>query len=267
MTVDGPTAVPRRLRHALDPARFTPERLAALAARAPAGLVELQEADRDRVRSATPPRRPWTPETLAAVIAAEPVQLQISGLEHWAPELDDARDHALALLGLDGVRLYDVRTAIRVFGGGTTLPLHAHGEAPMECVVAGRAVWHLHPPERLDEPGHEALHHGGQFGVPEPDLPATHRLELGPGDAAFAPARWLHWVEHVSTEQVVSYEVEFWTRRSARERKVRDVNWALRRARLRPRPPGRSPLRDAAKVAAFDLGSRLTGRGSALRGA
>jgi hypothetical protein len=64
----------------------------------------------------------------------------------------------------------------------------------------------------------------------------------------------------------VTFEVEYWTPASARERKVHDVNFALRRARLRPRPPG-SPRRDAVKVAGFDAVARLTGRGGAFVGA
>jgi hypothetical protein len=113
---------------------------------------------------------------------------------------------------------------------------------------------------------HESLHRGGQFGLPLPERQAAHRIALAAGEGVVAPARWPHWVEYGEAEPTVTFEVEFWTRESLRERKVYDTNWALRRAGLEPTPPGRSRARDGAKTRAFDAVARLTGRGRNLVG-
>ena len=89
-------------------------------------------------------------------------------------------------------------------------------------------------------------------------------FDLAVGDACAAPPRWPHWLEHPGSEPAVSFELSYWTPETIRERKVYDVNWLLRRAKLAPKPPG-GP-RDAVKVRLFDLIGTATGKGRAHRG-
>jgi mannose-6-phosphate isomerase-like protein (cupin superfamily) len=254
---------PRRLDHALPPERFSWDRLEALIAAAPPGAVSVVDADAGRVRPAPAMERTLEGD-LETFVRERRVQVQIGRLEQWSGAFDDLRDEVLEAAAIPRPR-YDVRVAIRLFSPGGFLGYHAHGEAPVDCVLAGRCTWHVLPPETLTQQEHEGLHRGGQFGLTAPEDPGRP-LEIGPGQAISLPGRWPHWVEHHGPAPTVTFEVEYWTPASARERKVHDVNFALRRARLRPRPPG-SPRRDAVKVAGFDAVARLTGRGGAFVGA
>ena len=60
-------------------------------------------------------------------------------------------------------------------------------------------------------------------------------LRIPAGHGCFLPSRWPHWLSHPGDEPVVSFEIGFWTKESIRARKVYDVNWLLRRARLKPK--------------------------------
>ncbi len=121
----------------------------------------------------------------------------------------------------------------------------------------------------VDEPRpteweHENLLHGEFFlrrreGSDRP-------LRIPPGHGCFVPCRCAHWLEHPGDEPIVSFEMGFWTQDAIRQRKVYDVNWALRKLGLSPKPPG-DPRRDRIKCELFDLGSRLTGRVPQYRGA
>ena len=108
------------------------------------------------------------------------------------------------------------------------------------------------------------MHRGGQFLRRRDGEPVTMPLE--PGDGCVVPPRWPHWLEHPGETPAVSFDVGYWTSAAIRERKVYDVNWLMRRAHLTPTPPGISGRRDALKLHAFDLVSRVTGKGAEYRG-
>jgi hypothetical protein len=103
---------------------------------------------------------------------------------------------------------------------------------------------------------------GGMF-LSWRELAPVQTFDLAVGDACAAPPRWPHWLEHPGPEPAVSFELSYWTPTTIRERKVYDVNWMLRRAKLAPKPPG-GP-RDAVKVRLFDLSGAATGKGRAHR--
>jgi hypothetical protein len=89
-------------------------------------------------------------------------------------------------------------------------------------------------------------------------------MRIPPGTGFYLPPRWPHWLEHPGDVPVVSFEVGFWTAASLNARKVYDVNWLLRKARIDPDPPG-GP-RDAAKRKLFDAISTVTRKGTKYRG-
>ena len=89
--------------------------------------------------------------------------------------------------------------------------------------------------------------------------------DVPPGEALVVPGRHPHYVEHPGDAPAVSLCLGWWTRASVAERKVHDVNHALRRLRIDPAPPGRG-VRDAVKRRAFDGISLATGKGRAFRG-
>jgi hypothetical protein len=258
---------PRDFTHQLEPDLFALDRLEALCKRAPGGAFGAQLADEklERPRGAKP-----VPTTLEATIAEEvarrPLHLHFHDVADWAPEYRAARDHVLELAADPPEEgRYFVTTVIRVFTAGVPVSLHADGETQIDCGVGGRNTWHFFPPDALSEEEHEWLLRGGQF-LTWRTPSDVQTSDLKPGDGVVAPPRWLHWIEHPGDDPAVSFEVGYWTAAAVRERKVYEVNWLLRRARLHPKPPGASLRRDRVKRRTFDLISRLTRKGAEFRG-
>jgi hypothetical protein len=74
------------------------------------------------------------------------------------------------------------------------------------------------------------------------------RFALGPGDALYIPPYAVHWV--IGGDDVsVSLSCNFATEATERDQRVHECNARLRRLHIAPAPPGRSILRDRAKVA------------------
>ena len=106
---------------------------------------------------------------------------------------------------------------------------------------------------------------GGHF-VPWREMPLFESYDLHAGDGFAAPPRWPHWIEHPGPDPAVSFEVGYWTADDIRARKVWDVNWLLRKAKLSPRPPGEVDARDRRKRKVFDAISVVTRKGGEFRG-
>ena len=106
---------------------------------------------------------------------------------------------------------------------------------------------------------------GGMF-LPWREMTPVETFDLGPGDGCAAPPRWPHWLEHPGPDPTVSFEISYWTASTIRDRKVYDINWMLRRAHVKPSPPGLHPGRDRVKQRMFDAVSMVTGKGGEHRG-
>ena len=255
---------PHRFRHPLPADLLGWDRLAELLDEAPAERVDVLDADRTTRRDGPRATRQVTGDLRTFMLESR-VQLQIGRLELFTTAFDGARDAVLAAAAVEGP-LLDVRLAVRLFSPGTLLAFHAHGEAPVDTVLGGRCTWHVWPPTTLSQVEQESLHRGGQFTL-APRAGSAEAITVHAGEALALPGRWPHWVEHHGPEPTVTFEVEYWTPASARERKLHDVNWALRRLGLHPAPPAARPRRDGAKRVAFDVAARLSGRGKAFTGA
>ena len=258
---------PYSFSHQLDPELFTLDRLDALFRRAPAGKAQVQLADADRER---PPGASPTMTTLegplADDVAKRQLHVHLHDVSDWAPEYAQAREHVLEAAGIDRSQpRYGEMTVIRVFSAGTTVAYHADGETQIDCGVGGRNVWHVYPPDALSAEENERLLRGGHF-MPWREAELFESYDLAPGDAFAAPPRWPHWIEHPGPDPAVSFEVGYWTADDVRTRKVWEVNWLLRKARMSPRPPGVAGNHDALKRRVFDLVSVATRKGSEFRG-
>lgn len=258
---------PRSFTHDLDLDLFALDRLDALRTRAPAEAFGAQLADEGFERpTGGGPMVIALEGSIASELARQPLHIHFHDVAEWAPEYRAARDRVLELAGDDPAEgRYTLSTVIRVFTPEGPVSLHADGETQLNCGVGGRNVWHFYTPEALSQDEHEGLLRGGQF-LPWRAPTDVQTFDLHPGDGVGAPPRWPHWLEHPGPDPAVSFEVGYWTTSAIRERKVYEVNWLLRRARLRPRPPGVSPGRDAAKRSVFGVISRLTGKGAEYRG-
>jgi hypothetical protein len=258
--------VPFGFRVELDPDLFSLDRLDALYRRGrDGGHAGAQPADPGFERSEDPPIVPLE-APLGEEVARQPLHVWFKDVTEWAPEYAEARDRVLEAAEVDrGQRLFHLVTNIRVFSPEGPVALHADPETQINVGVGGRNVWHFSWPSGLSQEEHENLLHGGHF-LRWRELPVWQTYDLSPGDACAAPPRWPHWLEHPGPEPAVSFEVGFFTVADIQERKVWDVNWMMRKARLSPRAPLASPKIDARKRRAFDLISLATRRGAEFRG-
>jgi hypothetical protein len=267
-------AEPRLFEHELDPELFSAERLDELCRIAwrrnethpRRRSLDVQLADPGRERPGlnepvfTEPRFPVIEDC-----TSRQVQYRLYDLEAWAgPEYAEARDHVLDVAAPDeSLGRVNVTTTIRVFSPGAVVALHTDVDLKLVSTIAGETIWWLRPPEETSPVEHENLLHG-RFFLPwreGPDRP----LAIPPGTGCFVPCRWAHWLEHPADEPTISFEMGFWTYDAIRQRKVYDVNWALRRLRVEPTPPGVIPGRDRLKSRLFDLASVVARKGEAYR--
>lgn len=258
---------PYGFKHQLDPDLFSLDRLDALFRRAPEGKAAVQFADAGRERSpGEGPTMTTLQAPLAEDVAARRLHLHMEDLHDWAPEYGAAREQVLDAAGIDRSEpRYGEMTVIRVFSADVPVALHGDGETQLDCGLGGRNVWHVFPPSGLSQEENEALLRGGHF-VPWREMPLFETYDLHAGDGFGAPPRWPHWIEHPGPDPAVSFEVGYWTAEDVRTRKVWDVNWMMRKARLSPRPPGENAATDARKRKVFDLISTATRKGGEYRG-
>jgi len=258
---------PYSFKHELDPDLFSLDRLDALFRRAPQGKAEVQFADDGRERApGSQPTMTALQKPLAEDVLERRLHVHLHDVDSWAPEYAEARAQVLEAAGIDtALPRYGEQTVIRVFSPEVPVSLHADGETQIDCGLGGRNDWHVYPPSGLSQEENEALLRGGHF-VPWREMPLYATYDLHPGDGFAAPPRWPHWIEHPGPEPAVSFEVGYWTVDDIRNRKVWDVNWLLRKAKLAPRPPGESESGDRRKRQLFDLISIATRKGGEYRG-
>jgi hypothetical protein len=260
-----PVDEPRRFRHPLPDDLLTPDRLDEIVRTAPPGKVVVQLADAGRERLGQKPVTTEPRYPIVHDVCARPVMYRIFDPHEWAgDDLARARDLLLEREGLDpALGRHGVWPLIRVFSPGAEVAYHGDPDMKLVAAFTGRTVWHVRPATELTAREHEDLLHGGFF-LPYRASAAERSLELGPGDGAYVPSRWPHWLTHPCEEPVLSYELGFWTTAALRDRKVYDMNYLLRRLHLPRRPPG-GPL-DGLKARGFDLATFVLRKPQKYRG-
>jgi hypothetical protein len=86
------------------------------------------------------------------------------------------------------------------------------------------------------------------------------QFHFSPGEALHIPFVSGHYVQNGTEDVSISMSIIFNTRATARQIDALMLNYALRRRGLSPLPIGSSPLRDAAKAAAFHVLNRTVTR-------
>ncbi|HXY17367.1 MAG TPA: hypothetical protein VEH79_04275 [Gaiellaceae bacterium] len=257
--------IPYGFKHELDPDLLALDRIEALVRRAPEGLATVQLADPGRERQGEPTVTKLE-GTLAEDVLERQLHVHLEQLHEWAPEYAQARAAVLEAAGIDPAERHFVdSTVIRVFSPDAPVSLHADPETQINCGFGGRSVWHVYTPSGLSQQENESLLHGGHF-LPWREMQHFESYDLHLGDGFAAPPRWPHWIEHPGPDPALSFEVGYFTAEDIRNRKVWDVNWLLRKARLQPRPPGEDRSKDRTKQRVFDAISVVTRRGSEFRG-
>lgn len=256
----------RGFQHELDGELFALDRLDRLIERA-GDNFRVQFADEGLERpSGQGPVFTTMQGPVAEDVVNRKLHLHFHDADTFAPEYATARDHILEAAGVDpSAQRFHTSVVIRIFSPEVPVSLHADGETQIDCGVGGRNAWHFIPRGTLTPHEEEALLRGGQF-LPWRESSDVTSFDLHPGEALIAQPREPHWVTHPGPDPAVSFEVGYWTPGAVRERKVWEINWLLRKARIEPTPPGVIPGRDRIKQRVFDVVSMATGKGREYRG-
>ncbi|MEQ8935902.1 MAG: cupin-like domain-containing protein, partial [Amphiplicatus sp.] len=153
---------------------------------------------------------------------------------------------------------------IFVSSPGAVTPLHLDPEHNILMQIKGTKRIHIYPAKKGFIPAehHENYHvgtaHRNLRHRPEFDaLMEAH--DLAPGDAVYIPVKAPHWVKNGDAPSI-SFSITWRSRASDNEARLRLANHAVRRLGGRPPEPGEAPLRDAAKILAQRMVSKLKSR-------
>jgi hypothetical protein len=154
--------------------------------------------------------------------------------------------------GLGGERLERLESAVLVSSAATTTPFHFDPEVNFFAQVSGDKVYHVYSPAALAEAELEPFYvrgvvNIGQVALKGRDPACEHVFHLGPGKGLHQPQNAPHWVE-TRASRSVSYAFVFETDATRARGRVRAFNYYLRKARVKPTPPGARPALDGLKA-------------------
>ena len=251
---------PFRIEHDLcDHPLLSIERLVELCQRLPASKVEYnagdlpvtQDPDRTPANGLSPRETIERIETCSSWLVLKYVE----SVPEYA-ELLDACVDALARAGGRPPEAFFKRAAfVFVSSPGSMTPLHIDPELNFLLQVRGSKTMHLidrADREVLDEPFLERFARRGHRNLTRVERPEerAEAFELRPGDGLHVPALAPHFVRN-GPEVSVSLSITFHDAESDREHGVRMLNGYLRKAGLRPSPPGAAAGRDRLKYGLF----------------
>jgi hypothetical protein len=250
--------------HRLDPELFTSDRLDALCRQAASrGSLKVQFADPGRQRYGNEPVYAQPSYPILEDALRRPIQYRIMQVDEFGgPELKACFRQVFEAAGFPDIVPIQAETVVRVFSPGAVVALHGDPDLKLVSTISGETIWWARPPTEMSTDEHEGLLRGNFF--LDWREAADTELRIPAGHGCFLPSRWPHWLTHPGDEPIVSFEVGFWTPESIRARKIYDMNWMLRRLRLKPLPPGNA--NDGLKCRVFDGICTITRKGLPYRG-
>lgn len=220
------------------------------------------EATSAHVPVATPggvPPSAFPPEAVAARLPDVDGRLGLLALQpmpFFRSVLDAVLGQVVATVGAPEGRIVRDETSVFLAPPGTVVPVHFDSHHNVLLQLESTKTISLGA-FAGDEQA-RALEYGCTVGkrLVAVEPPATAHLELGPGDGLYIPPYTLHWVT-VGPEPSAALSCSFSTPVTERGRHVHACNARLRRFGIRPRPPGRSVLRDRVKATAITTARRV----------
>lgn len=271
--IDGASALkrgypgePARLRHVfVDHPLFDIDRLTRLARSLPREHIEWNAGDLPvgHDPATTPPMRLSPEETIRSIehCGAWIVLKNVERDPDYAAALDECLDEIAPVALKSTGRMHKKVGFIFLSSPGAVTPLHLDPEHNVLMQIKGAKRIHIYPTDKGIIPAehHEDYHagkaHRNLRHRPEYD-PLAQSFDLGPGDAVFVPLKAPHWVKNGDGPSI-SFSVTWRSRASDNERRLRLANHAIRKMGGRPPEPGVAPARDAAKILAHQVVSKV----------
>jgi hypothetical protein len=230
------------------------EAIAQVADALPPGSVERHAADLPMVMPGGAPELPGRPSDTVREIETNGCWMVLWYLEQSAPYAD------LLRRCLDGVAPHvpEDQGAMRrreeflfLSAPGAVTPVHFDPEHNFLLQIKGTKDMNVcrFPNGDVEQRELTRYYSGGHRNLEAvPSEGTTFRLQ--PGDGVYVPSFMPHWVKN-GDRASISLSITFRTALSERAEQVHAVNARLRRLRLAPSPPGRSPTVDRAKALSY----------------
>ena len=238
---------------------FTLPRLVELAKSLPRDLIEYNSGKLAiGVKPEDVPQIDMAPEDVISSIETASAWMVIKRVEHdqeYRAILEQFVQEANLAAGRSATDYSDVEGFIFVSSAGATTPFHRDAEENIliqikgdkfvrtfdnsDCALVSEEAMELSPNQHRNQDYEEWFE----------SRATLHSLK--PGDAVHMPYMVPHWVSTGKTYSI-SMAMTWKTPEVKRLNKIRLLNGTLRRFGLPQKPPGVSPLRDAAKVVAHD---------------
>ena len=198
------------------------------------------------------------PEQVIERIETANAWMVIKGVEHdpdYAAVLKSFVDAAQAAAGKRPGDYSDLQGFIFVSSANSTTPFHVDAEENILIQIRGDKFVHIFDNGDRSLVSEEAMeispskHRNQDY---QPSFEARAQVfKMKEGDAVHLPYLWPHWVR-TGGRYSVSMAMTWKTPEVNRLNKIRLMNGTLRHFGLPQKPPGVSPLRDAAKVFSHD---------------
>lgn len=257
---------PALLRHGLiDNPLFDIDRIAALAKTLPPQSIEYNRADLSVGHD--PAAMPFNG------LSPEETIRRIHDCASWIVLIKIEQDpdyRALMLRCLEALRpeienktgpIHGLASFLFVSSPRAVTPFHMDPEYNILMQIRGAKTFTLFPANdfsMIPPEAHEAYHALGRrdIGYREEFAAFARPFRLTPGDALYSPLKAPHHIE-AEGGLSISYSITWRSRLSDADAHLHRMNHALRRRGLRPPAPGVAPGRDAAKIFAHKLYSRI----------
>jgi hypothetical protein len=159
--------------------------------------------------------------------------------------------------GLKADRIVRLESSIFLTSATTLTPFHFDPSAVFFFQIAGGKKYHVYPPAALTEPELEQFYFRGLVDIAQVELnrrdpKQEHVFNLSAGKGFHQPQNAPHWVE-TSGDVSVSYSFFFETLSAREIGRTRGFNHYMRRAGVKPTPPGARPRLDAFKADAMRM--------------
>lgn len=253
------TRRPMAVRHNLvDHPLLRLDAIAELADRLPLEDVERHRADLPLLMPGGAPEIEGTPSDTVRGIQSNGCWMVLWNIEQipaYKQLMDDVLADAQSSIRQSGAASRDLEMSPRrreaflfLSAPNALTPVHFDPEQNFLLQISGSKDMHVvqFPDARIANEELERYYDGGHRNLEQMPAGEDRLFRMLPGDGVYVPSFDPHWVQN-GPEISISLSITFRTRSSERFERVHQLNAKLRRARLRPRPPGQAVELDRAK--------------------
>ena len=182
--------------------------------------------------------------------------------EFGGPELKACLRQVFEAAGFPDIVPIQAETVVRVFSPGAVVALHGDPDLKLVSTISGETIWWAHPPEEMSTAEHEGLLRWQL--LPRLAGGRRHGASDTGGPRLLPPLALAPLADPPRRRTDRQLRGRFLDTRGPPSSQDPDMNWMLRRLRVKPLPPGNA--NDGRKCRVFDGICTITRKGLPYRG-